>query len=140
MEKILIPVDGSANAERAVAHVIAMIGKDRGVDVHLVNVRPPLRENVTRFIARGEIDSYHREEGEKALAGAKARLDAAGIVYTPHITVGSAGETIADVAADIGADEIVMGTRGLGGLAGLLLGSVATEVIRLAKVPVTLVK
>ena len=140
MEKILISVDGSANAERAVAHVIAMIGKGRAVEVHLVNVRPPLRENVTRFIARGEIEAYHQEEGQKALAGAKARLDGAGIPFTAHIVVGAAGETIADVAQDIGADEIVMGTRGLGGLAGLLLGSVATEVISLAKVPVTLVK
>jgi nucleotide-binding universal stress UspA family protein len=140
MEKILIPVDGSANAERAVAHVIAMIRKGRAVEVHLANVQPPLRENVTRFIARSEIEDYHREEGEKALAGAKARLAAAGIACTTHIGVGPAAETIADFAQDVGADEIVMGTRGLGGLAGLLLGSVATEVIREAKVPVTLVK
>jgi nucleotide-binding universal stress UspA family protein len=140
MERILIPVDGSANAERAVAHVVAMIGKGRAVEVHLVNVQPPLRENVTRFIARSEIDGYHRDEGEKALAGAKQRLAAAGIVAASHIGVGPAAETIADFAKDIGTDEIVMGTRGLGGLAGLLLGSVATEVIREAKVPVTLVK
>ena len=140
MERILIPVDGSANAERAVAYVIAMIGKGRAVEVHLVNVQPPLRENVARFIARGEIEGYHREEGEKALAGAKQRLADAGIAATSHIGVGPAGETIADFAKELGADEIVMGTRGLGGLAGLLLGSVATEVIREAKVPVTLVK
>ena len=48
--------------------------------------------------------------------------------------------TIGDTGCGMdAADEIVMGTRGLGGLAGLLLGSVATEVIREAKVPVTLV-
>jgi nucleotide-binding universal stress UspA family protein len=140
MEKILIPVDGSANAERAVAHVIAMIGKGRAVEVHLVNVRPPLRENVTRFIARSDIDGYHRDEGEKALAGAKQRLADAGVAAKTHIGVGPAGETIAGFAKELDADEIVMGTRGLGGLAGLLLGSVATEVIRESKVPVTLVK
>jgi nucleotide-binding universal stress UspA family protein len=140
MERILIPVDGSANAERAVAHVVAMIGKGRAVDVHLVTVRPPLRENVARFVARSEIEGYHQEEGEKALAGAKQRLADAGIACTTHIGVGAVGETIAAFADDIGADEIVMGTRGLGGLAGLLLGSVATEVISLAKKPVTLVK
>ena len=140
MERILIPIDGSKNAERAVAHVIAMIGKGRAVDVHLVNVRPPLRENVARFIARSEIEGYHQEEGEKALAAAKQRLADAGITPTGHIGVGDPAGTIVAFAADTGADEIVMGTRGLGGLAGLLLGSVATEVIRLAKIPVTLVK
>ena len=58
-----------------------------------------------------------------------------------HLVIDYApGETIVAFAEDVGADEIVMGTRGLGGLAGLLLGSVATEVISLAKVPVTLVK
>ncbi|HEX7006456.1 MAG TPA: universal stress protein [Alphaproteobacteria bacterium] len=140
MERILIPVDGSKNAERAVAYVIDMIRKGRAVEVHLATVRPPLRENVARFIARSEIESYHQEEGEKALASAKRLLDEAGIPYTTHIGVGVVPETIVAFADDIGADEIVMGTRGLGGLAGLLLGSVATEVIRQAKVPVTLVK
>lgn len=140
MERILIPVDGSGNAERAVDHVIAMIGKGRAVDVHLVNVRAPLRENVARFVARSEIEGYHQEEGEKALAGAKQRLSDASIAFTTHIGVGGAADTIVAFAEDIGADEIVMGTRGLGGLAGLLLGSVATDVISQAKVPVTLVR
>ena len=140
MERILIPVDGSANAERAVSRVIEMIGKGRAIEVHLVTVRPPLRENVARFIARSEIEGYHQDEGEKALAGAKQLLADAGVAFKTHIGVGAPGETIAAFAEDIGADGIVMGTRGLGGLAGLLLGSVATEVISLAKVPVTLVK
>ena len=45
-----------------------------------------------------------------------------------------------EFAKRLGVDKIIMGTRGLGGLAGLLMGSVATDVIKNAPVPVTLVK
>jgi nucleotide-binding universal stress UspA family protein len=41
---------------------------------------------------------------------------------------------------DSGADAIVMGTRGLGVVGGLVLGSIASKVVHLVKVPVTLVK
>ena len=44
------------------------------------------------------------------------------------------------VAREIGAHQIVMGTRGLGSLGNLFLGSVASKVFRLAQVPVILVK
>ena len=49
-------------------------------------------------------------------------------------------ETIDRVAREVGAHQIVMGTRGLGSLGNLFLGSVATKVVRLAQVPVALVK
>ena len=49
-------------------------------------------------------------------------------------------ETIDRVARETGADQIVMGARGLGRFRGLMLGSVTTQVVHLANVPVTLVK
>ena len=49
-------------------------------------------------------------------------------------------ETIAQAARDEGIEHIVMGTRGLGSIQGLLLGSVAMKVIHLAEVPITLIK
>jgi len=53
---------------------------------------------------------------------------------------GQYGETIANYAKEKQCDRIVMGTRGLGAVGGLLLGSVARKVIHLADVPITLVK
>jgi len=44
------------------------------------------------------------------------------------------------VVREVGADQIVMGTHGLGSLGNLFLGSIATQVVRLSQVPVTLVK
>jgi nucleotide-binding universal stress UspA family protein len=49
-------------------------------------------------------------------------------------------EVIANFAARTRCAEIIMGTRGLGRIRGLLLGSVTTKVIHLAAVPITLVK
>ena len=47
---------------------------------------------------------------------------------------------IADSAEREGCDAIVMGTRGMGSIGSLMLGSVATKVVHLTKLPVTLVK
>ena len=56
------------------------------------------------------------------------------------IEASPSAETIDRIARETMADQIVMGTRGLGRLRGLLLGSVATPVVHLADIPVTLVK
>lgn len=54
--------------------------------------------------------------------------------------IGAAAETIDRVVRELGADQLVTGTRGLGSLGNLFLGSVAAKVVQLADVPVTLVK
>lgn len=74
------------------------------------------------------------------MAAARKLLDAAGVKYQHRIGVGDAAETIAAYAKEKGCDQIVMGTRGMGSVSNLLLGSVATQVIHLSPVPVLLVK
>ncbi len=81
---------------------------------------------------------------EHALAELHGRADAtaraAGIGCVRHVRIGHPGEEIAACAAEQGCDAIIMGTRGMSAAAGLLLGSVATKVVHLAPVPVTLVR
>lgn len=79
-------------------------------------------------------------KGGDALASARTMLDAAKVRYTPSVLIGPVAETIARFAREQGCDGIVIGTRGLGGVESLVLGSVSTKVIHLAEVPVTLVK
>ena len=139
---ILLPVDGSQNSLSAVRHVMAM--KDRlrePIAIHLVNVQMPVVSGVVkRFISQQQLNDYYQEEGGKALAGARAALDQAGVPYEHHISVGEVAATLAGYARDKGCGHIVMGARGAGGIAGMLLGSTATRVVQLADVPVTLVK
>ena len=69
-----------------------------------------------------------------------ALLDKAGIPYTAAVLVGPVAETIVDYAQKNGCEKIVMGTRGLGALGSVLLGSVTSRLMSLTDLPVTLVK
>ena len=106
----------------------------------LANVQYPVPSVVTTFVERKAVSGYHHEEGEKAVASAKAKLETANISHQVHIGVGKPGETIVHFAKDFGCGAIVMGTRGLGGTAGLLLGSVTRDVKAEADIPITLIK
>lgn len=142
MFRILIPVDGSEASLRALDHLLKKVRLlKEPAEIHLLNVQIALRQGVTAFVGREQIDSYHRDEGIKALAGARAKLDAAGVSYVHHIGVGEEpAEVIARYVRDKHCDQVFMGTRGLGSVAGVLLGSVATKTIHLVDVPVLLVK
>ena len=142
MHRILLPVDGSEAALRAVDHVLKKVGlyKDPA-EIHLLNVQLALRQGVTEFVSQKQLDSYHHDEGVKDLASARAKLDAAKVPYKFHIGVGEEpAAVIAHYARDKKCDQVVMGTRGLSSVAGILLGSVTIKVIHLVDVPVLLVK
>ena len=141
MIKLLLPVDGSESANRAVRHLIALSRGGQPAELHLLNVRPPMDAwEVRRFLTEEEIAQTQRDEGEADLQSACALLDAAGLPYDIRIEVGPVAQTIAHAAVDLGCDAIVMGTHGRGGLASLFLGSVATKVVHLTSMPVTLVR
>jgi nucleotide-binding universal stress UspA family protein len=137
MLKILVPVDGSPHADRAVAHVLELARSGTAVDLHLLTVQIPIDSGHARmFVRQDELDAYHREEGLAALANARQLLDQAGVAYSHHIAVGHVADTIVRYAREKGFDKIVMGSHGL----GALLGSVAQDVLKHSTVPVTLVK
>lgn len=139
--KILIPVDGSANALRAVGYVIGFAAalKERP-QLLLLNVQWNVASaNVKLFINQQTIDDYYREQGMAALQSARAALEAAGLTYNYHISVGTPAEAIVQYAGEQGVDQIVMGRQGQGGLQSMLLGSVVNKVLHQAACPVLLV-
>lgn len=142
MRKLLLPVDGSNHSLSAVRHVIKLHRNNEPLEIHLLNVQPPVRGDVTAFVPQEVVDDFHIEEGEKALAAARTLLDEAGVPYKKHIYVGNAAEVIAHMAKDLRCDEVIMGTHGFGTIAQVLLGSVSHEAIHQMdpKIPVTLIK
>ena len=139
MLRVLIPIDGSKNSLRAVRFVIrkAPLYKE-ALELHLLNVQHPFPGTIRGVHEQAE--RYHHDEGTKALADARKALDAAGLKYVYHISVGEAAEVIAHFVKDKKIGQVVMGTRGAGAVVNMLLGSVATKVLHLVDVPVLLVK
>jgi YjbE family integral membrane protein len=141
--RVVVAADGSEGSAAAVRRTIALrdvLAPGLGLQVELVNVQRGVSSDVARFVSRGDLESYHLEAADKALAPARALLDAAGIPYGVHRFVGQPGRVLAEFAAEQGADQIVMGTRGLGTHTGALLGSVTREALERSKVPVLVVK
>lgn len=139
MIRVLLPVDGSRIAERAARYVVAMARSGAALKVLLLNVQPPwapARSQTERF----EGARLHARAAKRANRGAESLLVAAGVAHESRMRVGDPARTILAAARQDHCDMIVMGTRGRGALAGLVLGSVAMKVVQLARVPVTLVK
>lgn len=141
MLNALVPVDGSRNSMRAVRHLINLVGEREIVEIHLLNVQEPADAwEVRRFFTAGEIRRQQLARGRRQIKGAEALLARAGIRYKSHVLIGDVPTTIARFAKRRRCGRIIMGTRGMGTVGNLLLGSVATKVIHLSQVPVTLVK
>ena len=70
----------------------------------------------------------------------RKKLDAAGIDYEARVLVGPIAETLVQHAAKSRCDLIFIGTHGRTEAGNLLLGSIATRVLHISKIPVLLVK
>ena len=143
LQRVLLAVDGSEGALKAVHHLIGLrddLRKPETLDVHLLSVQRPLSGDVNRFLSGQTLDEYHREQSEAALVPARTALDAAGLAHTDHWRIGEPGPTIAEFAREQACDMVVMGARGLGASTSALLGSVAQSAIEHSPVPVLVVK
>jgi nucleotide-binding universal stress UspA family protein len=136
--KILFAVDGSDRALAALDLLIARLDwfKDRP-SITLVNVHPPLPyAGAAAWAGRENVQKYYEEESQKALKPSLERLAAKGLAPDAVTLVGDPAEEIAKYAAGHGHDLIAMGTHGRTALSNLVLGSVATKALAIAKVPV----
>lgn len=140
----LIAFDGSENALRAIDEVLDTMDTSK-LYVHLLNVCEPVQINEVAFNKDPisdmlNIKSAREEAGLALLTPAKARLESVGIALDVHVRTGNPAEVIIDFSREYHCDLIVMGTRGMGTIKNLLLGSVASKVIHLTEKPLLLVK
>jgi nucleotide-binding universal stress UspA family protein len=141
MHTILVPIDGSKQARRALKYAIKLLNEGFKAEIHIIHIQPivlPLGE--LPLIDADLIAQAQQEQGEKILKSAGALLNKAAIAYHQHFEIGPIASRIVNYAKKHGCDTIVMGSRGMGALGNLLLGSIASQVIHLAEIPVTLIK
>ena len=144
MLKVLMPVDGSETALRAATQFAALAPKLQEAEVLLLNVQRPVALNERIIDGRPSelrhLEAPLREAAEKLFASTRKVLEGAGIEYTTHVEFADPATAIADYAQGHHCDLIVMGTRGLGAIAQITLGSVSNKVLHLTAIPVMLVK
>ena len=139
-EKILIPVDGSDNALRAVDYAAKMAGESSSLTLELLHVLRPMPLRAHAALAQNEINLVYADEAKRVLLPAQRLLDLAGLTHCAHYRVGHPANEIAAQVNEKNCDSVIMGTRGLGFLSRAVTGSVAARVVQLVNVPVTLVK
>ena len=142
MHKVLVPFDGSESALRAVRYAIALAKQNEFVSIHLVTAHeePVIYGEIAVYVSHERMEELQRQHCEAIIAAAEEVLKKAGVPYTKEILIGRIAEAIVRRADELECDSVVMGTRGLTAIGNLVMGSVATKVIHLATMPVTLVK
>lgn len=140
-QRILVPVDGSESSKRALAAAlqIAQAGGGRIRVLHDIDEIAPLSPYSHPSATIKEV----RAKANEMADGAVATCEAAGVSADRRV-VEAPGRRLGDVVADEvkawEADLVVIGTHGRHGLQRLLLGSGAEQVLRLAPVPVLVVR
>ncbi len=138
IETIVAGIDGSLHSDKIVAYV-ADLAKKYGARVYLVYAYPP----APSYLGDKEFDRVVGKEvdrGYDLLEPYADLLRRAGIEVEMEVLEGPPPKAILGVADIRHADLIVLGSRGLGAIRGLLLGSVSERVVRLAKCPVLIVR
>lgn len=138
MNTVMIATDGSEAASDAL-DVAIKLARDTGAKLEVLSVRPQ------RVAGRGgsgpalvEVDELHGPEHIVDAAVQRARE--AGLDATPHTAHGDVVGCIVDAVGMLGAELLVVGSRGLGSLSGAVLGSVSHALVHRSPVPVTIVR
>lgn len=140
IRKILVPVDFSEHAGAALATAIGL-ARRFGAEIHLLHCTPLNPGSVSPYgIAVPETFAHDlRQAALHELGKWRGKVSAEGLTVREHLSTRFPPEVIPTLAEEIGADLIVIGTRGLSGLKHVLLGSVAERVLRQAPCPVWVV-
>ncbi len=142
LHRILVPTDFSRPADQALARAV-QVAKLTQAEIHLVHAYEfPTTIgalDVSLAIPQEFYDEI-RDASMKQLDQRVKEAAATGLQAEGHLTVGPPARGILDAAARIGANLIVMGTRGRAGMKRVLVGSVAERTVRLASCPVLTVK
>ncbi|KOU58100.1 stress-inducible protein [Streptomyces sp. MMG1533] len=134
---VIVGLDGSPES-RAAAEWAAREAILRGITLKLVNVWEPVPEPMAQAPLLGAETLQHWSQRIPREAAEGLRLRHPGVDVTTQQVAGRAGEVLPDAAKD--AELLVLGSRGLGGVGGFMVGSVGLSVVAHAECPVVLVR
>ena len=138
-ETILLAVDGSEHAEKAaeLAAQLARAGNDEVVVIHVTELLP------SRYQVQPGVDYEFDKDAIELARGYAADMEADGLkarVELRHSQYGHIARGVTNLADELDAGLIVMGSRGRSDLSALLLGSVAHKVLHLSRRPVLIAR
>ena len=141
IRQILVPVDFSEHAEEALGTALGL-AKVFGAELHLLHCYQINPSTVSPYgmVIPETFEHDVRQAALRRLAEWRRKGNGEGVTVHEHISAHFPAEEITAMAEKLGADLIVMGTRGLTGLKHVLLGSVAERTVRFAPCPVLTVK
>jgi nucleotide-binding universal stress UspA family protein len=140
MKRILVGVDGSEASMKA-AQLAAEIAIRFGARVTLAYVVPRLLLPPDAYgLTVADVEQEHRVFGEKLLAHALTRLGESGVQVDTVVLTGPPAEGLAESAQAIDVDLVVVGSRGRGAVARMLLGSVTDRLVHICPKPVLVVR
>jgi len=148
--KILVPLDGSAFAERVIQRIeplaeklgsaLVLLQVTTALETLIAQTTPGMAGLAGAFVDPQPIMAAEQAGAAEYLGGLAERLRAKGFAVEVEHPEGRAATTIIERARAHGADLIAMTTHGRSGLGRLFFGSVAEEVLRHATCPVLLVR
>ena len=135
-QTLVVGYDGSADARRALDAAMEHVADDGTVPV-VTAFDPPSRAELNRVIASLPAEFQNVASLEETPRGylrdAELSLERAGLRHVGHFVEGHPAAAILDVAEEVGADLIVIGTRGLGRVDRFLRGSVSARIANQAR-------
>src|SRR5215203_7435420 len=136
LEKVLLATDASKDAALS-ARAAVDVCQGTGAELHVVHVWHSVPTARLRPFMRAELKKLGNELlGE----GVKRVEDSGGLVTGAHLLEGRAADEILDLAGQIGAGLVVIGSRGLGPVSRIALGSVSEAVIHHSRLPVLVLR
>jgi nucleotide-binding universal stress UspA family protein len=138
MKRIVVAVDGSEHADRALRMGIDLAGRF-GAEVRVVSVVEPTYLPPEPYGLAEQVDKATREEAARLVAAAVKSVSDAGVSAKGDVLDGSPADAVARLADECGADLVVVGSRGRGALGRLFLGSVSDRLVHFLRRPVLVV-
>lgn len=137
VNEILVPIDGSRNSFRALDFAISVAKslEAKITTVSVIDLPPTLEYSVLDPVSKRLHSQY-----KKFIKKAKDKVVKNRIKFDSKIIHGNTGNSIIKFSKSGKFDIIIMGSRGVGGFSGLLVGSVANHIIQKSKIPVMIIK